>query len=134
MAEDQREIEHDGTVHISGSHIQDMLKDTFQDITSKLTETLELRLQSFKRELVQVQSSYMESAGKKFKSDPYVFESDGNKRQFQHKEKLMEYFMEVKHAITKKDRATALQKVEEGMTLVCNRMKLIRIADRSQFG
>ena len=53
MAEDK-----DGTVHISGSHIEDMLKETFQDMTSKLTETFELRLQSFKRELVQEQSLY----------------------------------------------------------------------------
>ena len=102
MAEDQRELEQDGAVHISGSHIQDMLKDTFEDMTSKLTETFEPRLQPFKKELVQEQSLYMESAVKKFKSDPYIFKSDGNKRQFQHQEKLMENLTEVRHAISKK--------------------------------
>ena len=134
MAQHQRELKQDDAVHISGSHIHDMLKDTFEDMTSKLTETFELRLQSFKRELVQEQSSFMESAVKKFKSDPYIFKSNGNKRQFQHQEKLMENLMEVSHAILKKDKTTALQKAEEGMTLMRNRMKLIKIADRSQLG
>ena len=134
MAQHQRKLEQDEAVHILVHIIQDMLKDTFEDETSKLTETFELRLQSFKRELVQEQSSFMESAVKKFKSDPYIFKSDGNKRQFQHQEKLMENLMEVSHAISKKDTTTASQKAEEGMTLIRNRMKRIKIADRSQFG
>ena len=41
--------------------------------------------------------------------------------------------VEVKNSILKKDTATALQKLEEGMTLVRDRMKLIKIADRSRF-
>ena len=46
----------------------------------------------------------------------------------------MENMVEVKHAILRKDTATALQKLEEGMTPVCDRMKLIKVADGSQFG
>ena len=34
----------------------------------------------------------------------------------------------------KKDTAEASQKAKEGMTLIRNRTKLIKIADRSQFG
>ena len=56
---DQRELEQHGTVHIYEAYIQDLLKDTFEDMTSKLTERFELRLQSFKKELVQEQSSYV---------------------------------------------------------------------------
>ena len=71
-------------------------------MTLKLTETIELRLQSFKKELVQEQSSYMESIVKKYRSDPCIFKSNGNKKQFQHEKKLMEHMVEVKHAILKK--------------------------------
>ena len=59
---------------------------------------------------------------------------DGNKKQFQHQEKLIENIVEVDIAILKKDTATALQRLEERITLVRNRLKLIKIADRSQFG
>ena len=48
-------------------------------MTSKLTETFELRLQSFKRELVQEEGSYMKSAVKKFKLDPYIFKAMATK-------------------------------------------------------
>ena len=46
----------------------------------------------------------------------------------------MENMVEVKHAILKKDTAMTLQKLEEGMTLVRDRMKPQEIADKSPFG
>ena len=85
--EDQHEPEQHGTVHISEAYIQGLQKDTFEDMISKLTGTFELRLQSFKKKLVQEQNSYMESTLKKYRSNPYVFKRDGNKKQFQHQEK-----------------------------------------------
>ena len=39
----------------------------------------------------------------------------------------MENMVEVKHTILKKDTATASQKLEESMTLVRNRLKLIKL-------
>ena len=47
--EEHREPEQHGTVHISEACIQELLKDTLEDMTSNLTETFQLRLQSFKK-------------------------------------------------------------------------------------
>ena len=43
-------------------------------------------------------------------------------------------FVDAKEAVQKKQIENALEKVEEGMKLVADQMKLIKIADRSEFG
>ena len=53
---------------------------------------------------------------------------------YEHEEKVIEVLVEVKEAVTKNDTVVAVQRIEEGMSLVKNRMKMIKVADRSQYG
>ena len=53
---------------------------------------------------------------------------------YEHEEKVMGVLVEVKEAVAKSDAVVAVQRIEEGMNLVKNRMKLIKVADRSQYG
>ena len=50
---------------------------------------------------------------------------------YEHEEKVMGVWVEVKEAVAKSDAVVAVQRIEEGMNLVKNRMKLIKVADRS---
>ena len=106
---------------------------TIDSLTFKLTNKIDEKLQSFKGQIVEEQSSRLDSAVKRFKKDGYVFKKEGNRQMYEHEEKVMEVLVEVK-AVTKNDTVVAVQKIEEGMSLVKNRMKMIKVADRSQYG
>ena len=67
------------------------------------------------------------------KKGSHAIRGEGNRKQYQHQEKLMETFVDVKEAMQKKQLENALEKVEECMKLVTDRMKLIKIEDRSEF-
>ena len=97
---------------------------------------VEDKLQSFKRELSSVSednASLPESAFKRLKKDSYTFKN--NKRQYEHQEKVLESFSQAQACITFKKFEKAAEKIKQGITLVKkNRMKLIRLADKSEFG
>ena len=116
------------------SQVEDFFKSTIDSLTSKLTNKIDEKLQSFKRQIVEEQSSRLDYAVKRFKKDGYVFKKEGNRQMYEHEEKVMEVLVEVKEAVTTNDTVVAVQRIEEGMSLVKNRMKMIKVADRSQHG
>ena len=59
-----------------------------KDFSVKLTETIEDRLQTFKRQIMEDNSSSLESAMKKVKKVSYAIKGEGNKKQYEHQEKL----------------------------------------------
>ena len=75
-------------------------------------------------------SSYLKRA----RRDRYVFKSKGNEKQFKHAESVLEKVEGAKNALSvnaiSKAKITA---IEEGIALVSKRMKLIKIADKSQY-
>ena len=89
------------------------------------------KLQSFKCELLEHNATSLESAFKRLKKDSYTFKNEGKKRQY---EKVLESFSEAQTCITSNKFEKTAEKIEQGITLVKNRMKLIKLADRSEFG
>ena len=112
-------------IAVEMSQVEDFFKSTIDSLTSKLTNKIDEKLQSFKRQIVEEQSSRLDSAVKRFKKDGYFFKKE---------EKVMGVLVEVKEAVAKSDAVVAVQRIEEGMNLVKTRMKLIKVADRSQYG
>ena len=121
-------------IAVEMSQVEDFFKSTTDSLTSKLTNKIDEKLQSFKRQIVEEQSARLDSAVKRFKRDGYFFKKEGNRQMYEHEEKVMGVLVEVKEAVAKSDAVVAVQRIEEGMNLVKNRMKLIKVADRSQYG
>ena len=110
-------------VAVEMSQVEDFFKSTIDSLTYKLTNKIEEKLQSFKRQIVEEQSSCLDSAVKRFKKDVYAFKKEGNRQMYENEEKVMEVLVEVKEAVTKNDTVVAVQRMEEGMSLVKNRTK-----------
>ena len=70
---------------------------------------------------------------KRAKRDPYVFQSKGNEQQFDHAESVLEKLETAKDAVNSNTIAKAKSAIEEGIALVTKRMKIIKIADKSEY-
>ena len=67
---------------------------SYERFFHKITETTEAgcedRLQTLKRQIIQDNSSLLESAMKKVKKEPYTIREERNKNQNEHQEKFMQ--------------------------------------------
>ena len=97
-------------IAVEMSQVEDFLKSTIDSLTSKLTNKIDEKLQSFKRQIVEEQSSRLDSAVKRFKKDGYFFKKEGNRQMYEHEEKVMGVLVEVKEAVAKSDAVVAVQK------------------------
>ena len=61
----------------------------FDKITETTEDCCEDRLQTLKRQIMQDNSSLLESAMKKVKKESYMIREEGNKNQNEHQEKFM---------------------------------------------
>ena len=75
-------------------------------------------LQSFKCELSEDNALLLESAFKRLKKDSYTFKNEGNKRQYEHQQKVLEFFSQVQTCITSNKFEKAAEKIEQSITLV----------------
>ena len=116
---------------ISVDASQRLLESQLSQANSRFFWTAEDKLQSFKCELSEHNATLLESAFKRLKKDSYTFKKEGKKRQY---EKVLESFSETQTCITSNEFEKTAEKIEQGITLVKNRMKLIKLADRSEFG
>ena len=55
------------------SQVEDFFKSMIVSLTAKLTNKIDEKLQSFKRQIVEEQSSLLNSAVKRFEKDGHVF-------------------------------------------------------------
>ena len=90
-------------------------------------------MQSVKRELSEHDASLLESAFKKLRKDSYSFKNEGNERQYEHQGKVLESFSQARARISSNKFEKAPDKIKQGITLVTNRMKLVKLADRREF-
>ena len=67
-------------IAVEMSQVEDFFKSTIDSLTSKLTNKINEKLQSFKRQIVEEQSSRLDSAVKRFKKDGYFFKKEGNRQ------------------------------------------------------
>ena len=108
--------------------------DITAGIAATLNQTFEEKLTSFKRQFVQKSASSVESSLKKVKRDPYQFNRKSCEKQFRHQEEVLDRMEEATEALERSDTGIAKENLNQGILLVTNRMKIIKIADRSEYG
>ena len=114
------------------SAVKDCLGDITAGIAATLNQTSEEKLTSFKRQFVQESASSVKSALKKVKRDPHQFHKKSCEKQFRHQEEVLDKMEEAIEALERSDTGIAKEKLNQGISLVTNRMKIIKIADRSE--
>ena len=78
-------------------------------------------------------SSLVEAAVKREKRARFVFQSKGNEQQFEHVESVLDKLESAKDALNSNATSKAKATIEEGIALETKRMKVINIADKSQY-
>ena len=116
------------------SLVQKEVADSMASGSSQIYPLIDIRFDNFKKQYSEVNSSSVEAAVKRARRDRYVFKSKGNEKQFEHAESVLEKVEGAKDALSvnaiSKAKITA---IEKGIALVSKRMKLIKIADKSQY-
>ena len=103
---------------ISLDKLQLLLESQLSQAIPRFSSMVEDKLQSFKRELSEDNVSLLESAFERLKKDSYTIKNEGNKRQYEHQEKVLESFSQAQACITSNKFEKAAEKIEQGITLV----------------
>lgn len=118
----------------SGTPAPPNVAELLTTLTGNITSVVEDRLSRFKRELSEENSVAIESAAKKARGDGYEFRKPGNKQQFKHEEQVLGKLQTALAATNSNARDKAKAALNEGIELILHRMKLIKLADKSEFG
>ena len=113
---------------------QDLLNSINGIMDSKLTN-LQTTLQESQQEISQTQMAKMEET----LTDNYTFQRKGNENQFKYGVKVLTKLKEAKsslevHDLTRATVQNAKSRISEGIDIVQERQKLIKLADSSQLG
>ena len=76
----------------------------------------------------------MASVVKRVKRNEVEFKSKGNKKQFEHQQQVLDCLTEAQHSLASSKYEKAKRAIEEGINLTEKRIKVIKLADRSEFG
>jgi len=114
--------------------IKDAISSTFSDLSANLTSVIESRISDLKRNLSDEQESALTFKSKRFKKSEPEFKSKGNKAQFQHQQLVLEKLTEARDSLACAKYEKAKEAIEEGISLSEKRIKVIRLADKSEFG
>ena len=71
---------------------------------------------------------------KRVKRNEVEFKSKGNKKQFEHQQQVLDCLTEAQHSLASSKYEKAKRAIEEGINLTEKRIKVIKLADRSEFG
>ena len=116
--------------------VQETIKQAFSNLSANLTTVIESRLSDFKRDLVKEHDSLVASVVKRVKRSDvkFKFKSKGNKKQFEHQQQVLDCLTETQHSLASSKYDKAKGAIEEGINLTEKRIKVIKLADRSEFG
>ena len=117
-----------------GPKVQEAIKQAFSNLSADLTTVIESRLSDFKRDLVEERDSSIASVVKRVKRNEVEFKSKGNKKQFEHQQQVLDCLTEAQHSLVSSKYEKAKNAIEEGIYLTEKRIKVIKLADRSEFG
>ena len=117
-----------------GPEVQEAIKQAFSNLSANLTTVIESRLSDFKRDLVEERDSSVASVVKRVKRSEVEFKSKGNKKQFEHQQQVLDCLTEAQHSLASSKYEKAKRAIEEGINLTEKRIKVIKLADRSEFG
>ena len=117
-----------------GPEVQEAIKSAFSQLSSNLTSVIEARLSDFKRDLSDERESSVAAVVKRVKGSEVEFKSKGNKKQFEHQQQVLDSLTEAKDSLASGKYEKAKRAIEEGISLTEKRIKVIKLADRSEFG
>ena len=113
--------------------VQKAVADSMASVTRQITSLIDTRFVNFKKQFTEENSSSVEAAVKRAKRAGFVFQSKGNEQQFEHAESVLDKLESAKDALNVNATSKAKTAIEEGIALVTKRMKVIKIADKSQY-
>ncbi|CAH3133194.1 unnamed protein product, partial [Porites lobata] len=102
-------------------------------VTMQISSLIDSRFDNFKKQFTEENSSSVEAAVKRAKRARFVFQSKGNEQQFEHAESVLDKLESAKGALNANAISKAKTAIDEGIALVTKRMKVIKIADKSQY-
>ena len=102
-------------------------------LSAQISSLIDVRFKNFKTQFSQENSTSVEAAVKRANRNRYVFQSKGNEQQFEHAESVLEKLETAKDAVNSNAIAKTKSAIEEGIALVTKWMKIIMIADKSEY-
>ena len=112
--------------------MKDFMQNSLKEMCQQLTAVVDDRFCAMKREL---SVEYSEAvAAKKARTDKYQFESKGNEQQYEHQVAVLGAIEGATAALHNQDIAKAKAMIQEGKDAIEVRIKLIKIADKSEHG
>ena len=113
--------------------VQKAVADSMASVIRQISSLIDTRFVNFKKQFTEENSSSVEAAVKRAKRARFVFQSKGNEQQFEHAESVLIKLESTKDALNVNATSKAKTAIEEGIALVTKRMKVIKIADKSQY-
>ena len=117
-----------------GPEVQKAIKQAFSDVSANLTAVIESRLAGFKRDLADERDYSVAAVVKRVKRSEVDFKSKGNKRQLEQQQQVIDCLTEPKDSPASANYEKAKKAIEEGISLTEKRIKVIKLADRNEFG
>ena len=113
--------------------VQKAVADSMASVTGQISSLIDTRFDNLKKQFTEENSSSVEAAVKRAKRARFVFQSKGNEQQFEHAESVLYKLESAKDALNANATSKAKTAIEEGAALVTKRIKVIKIADKSQY-
>ena len=113
--------------------VQKAVADSTASVTGQISSLIDTRFDNLKKQFTEENSSSFEAAVKRAKRARFVFQSKGNEQQFEHAAPFLYKLESAKDALNANATSKAKTAIEEGTALVTKRIKVIKIADKSQY-
>ena len=115
--------------------LKELMDKSLTQMCQQLTSVVDDRFAAMKRELSAENSATLEAlSAKKLRLDSYTFKSKGNEQQYSHQVHMLDSVDGAITALEHRDSAKALSLLNEGKIAIEARMKLIKLADKSDHG
>jgi hypothetical protein len=115
--------------------MKEFMEKSLSQMCRQLTSVVDDRFTLMKRELSAENSATLDAiTSKKARLDKHVFKSKGNEQQYQHQIGLLDTFDGAATALENHDADKAMSLLQEGKAAIYGRIKLIKLADKSEHG
>ena len=92
------------------------------------------QIQALQSNLLKAQSDLASQIASEVQPETYVFKKKGNEEQFNFNRKVIERSSAAVKALESGNIAKAKEELNEGISLLNNRQKIVKLADKSEFG
>jgi hypothetical protein len=115
--------------------IKEFMTSSLEQMCHQLTSVVDDRFTAMKRQLSAESSATLDAiTAKKARLDKYHFKSKGNEQQYSHQVEILDSVESATAALESKEISKAMSILQEGKTAIEARMKLIKLADKSDHG